>query len=138
MCTIHVDDIIIKRAKWLVNCQFFMHPIYFENESHITFKWYKYTICCIMFIYSWNCHLINLKSIHCVMKVLLHMQRTCWQVLKTTIKYERVLYFVWALIYFTRSGPCVQSFKNIFICLYGNLFTWLVKMVSMCLMTKIV
>jgi hypothetical protein len=83
-----VDDITIKGTKGLVNCQIFMHPIYFENESHITFKWYKYNIFCIMFIYSWSCHPMNLRSFHYVMKVLLHMQRTCWQVLKTTIKYE--------------------------------------------------
>jgi hypothetical protein len=68
-------------------------------------------------IYSWNYHPMNLKSFHCVMKVLLHMQRICWQVQKIAIKYEcafcywnlhQMLWnFVWALIYFTRSGPCV-------------------------------
>ncbi len=53
-----------------------------------------------------------------------------WVAFKFENFHQMLSNFVWALIYFTRSGPCVQSFKNIFTCLYWNLFTWLVKMVS--------
>jgi hypothetical protein len=47
--------------------------------------------------------------------------------------------FVWPLIYFIKSGPCVQSFKNIFLhaCIETFLHDWL-KWFQMCLMTKIV
>jgi hypothetical protein len=31
-------EIIIKRAKGLVDSQFFMYPVYFESVSHISFK----------------------------------------------------------------------------------------------------
>jgi hypothetical protein len=139
-------EITIKGAKELDN-QFFctlsilkMYHIGDLNYINICFK--------IMFIYSWSYHPMNLKSFHCVTKVLLHMQRSCWHVLQIVIKYEctfcysnlhqMLSNFVWALIYFTKRGPCVQPFKNIFTCLYLKLFTWLVKMVKMCLMTKIV
>jgi hypothetical protein len=32
------SEITIKGAKGLVDSQFFMYPVYFENVSHITFK----------------------------------------------------------------------------------------------------
>jgi hypothetical protein len=125
----------------------FMHHVYFENVSHITFKWYKYIYIYIIFIYWWNYHPMNLISFHFVMKVLLHMQRICWEVLKIAINYEYTFCysnlhqifsnFVWTLMYLKRSGPFNHT--NIFLYVYieAVLHDWL-KWFQMCLMTKII
>jgi len=137
-----VGEITIKGTKGLVDNKFFMHPDYFENVSHITFKWYKYTIFCITFIYSWSYRRMDLKSFHCVIKVLLHMQRTCWQVLKTTIKYEHVFFLFKpspnAFKFCMKMGH-VSNHSKIFLHAYMEIFLhdWL-KWFQMCLMTKIV
>jgi hypothetical protein len=125
-----------------------MYHVYFENISHITFKWYKYTIFYIMFIYSWSYHPMNLKYFHYVMKVLLHMQRTCWHVLENNHKictffcysnlYQMLSNFVWALIYLQKVGH-VCNHSKIFLHVYIETFLhdWL-KWFQMSLMTKIV
>jgi hypothetical protein len=125
---IHMGGIAMKGAKVFVNNQVFMYPTYFEHVSHITYKWYKYNIFNIMFICSWIFHPMDMKSFHCVVKMLLHMQKTCWHVLKTTIKYERAfvysnLYqmftnFIWTWIYFIKSGPGVQSLKKAYMLVF--------------------
>jgi len=84
-----LGEITIKRTKVLIDDQFFYLPYLLWNCITYKLKWYKYTIFYIMFIYSWSYHPMNLKSFHCVMKVFLNMQRTCWHVPKTSIKYER-------------------------------------------------
>ncbi len=85
-----LGEITIKGAKGLVDNQSFMYPVYFENVWHIILNniIFKKKLCSFIISY----HPVNLKSFHCVMKVHLHMQRISWQVLKTKIKYECLLF----------------------------------------------
>jgi hypothetical protein len=78
---------------------------------------------------------MNLKSFHCVMKVLLHMQRTCWHVLKIIIKYEHVF----LLFKPSQEVSHVSNHTKVFLhaCIETFLHNWL-KWFQTCSMTKIV
>jgi len=126
-----------------------MYLVYFENVSHITFKWYKYNIFYIMFIYSWIYHPMNLKSFfHCIVKVLLHMQIkdlligaknnhkiwTCFLLFKPSPNA-----FKFCMIFTTQEKGHVSNRLKIFLHAFIETFLhdWL-KWFQTCLMTKIV
>jgi hypothetical protein len=127
--------------------QFFMYHVYFDNVSHITLKWYKYNIFYIMFIYSWIYHPMNLKSFHCIVKVLLHLQSTCLIGAKNNHKIWTCFLlfkpspnaFKFCMSFNTQEEGHVSNHSKIILHAFIETFLhdWL-KWFQMCLMTKIV
>jgi hypothetical protein len=94
-------DITIKGAKGCVDNQIFMYPIYFENVSHMTFKWYKYNFlhaCIETSLHDW------LKWFQtCLMTKIVH-NLSSWLKNKCTfdsnVEHDEkkwIIYYVWVI-----------------------------------------